>query len=312
MLRVAMPSKREARLWHRTEGRMRKRLIPTTPCCTYLLGEENWAGYFTAADMPTAHERRWGISRNNWNRWPEHDSRFDTVRNPNEPNRFGWVVEVDPMGPTNTPVKRTAIGRAAHEGAWVAVTQDNRAVVYSGEGARFEYIYKFVSREKIALAGNVKTAAQANATLPDHGTLFVARFDADGSGRWPPLVHGSGPLTATNGFAHQSELLIKARQASDLLDATKMNRPEWLAIDETSGWGEFARMGNNALMACNPVTGEVRRFLVGPVNCELTGAAWAPDSRLRSSTLVIRKDDGGVIGSQPPRPNGGVGHRPAG
>jgi uncharacterized protein len=401
-----------------------------TPWGTYLSGEENWAGYFTAADVPTAHERRWGISRNNWNRWPEHDNRFDTVRNPNEPNRFGWVVEVDPMDPTSTPVKRTAIGRAAHEGAWVAVTKDNRAVVYSGEDARFEYIYKFVSRDKIAPAGNGKTAAQANATLLDQGTLFVARFDADGSGRWLPLVHGSGPLTAANGFADQGEVVIKARQASDLLGATKMDRPEWLAIDETSGWvyctltnnsqrgvggnqgvdaanprvrntmgqiirwkdqgdfsgetfqwnhlflagdpaneraeakgnirgdvlagpdtiafdgrgvlwigtdhdasgrGEFARMGNNALLACNPATGEVRRFLVGPMNCELTGATWAPDGRTmfvniqhpgsgsprdgsnprqfsnwpdykadgrpRSATLVIRKDDGGVIGS---------------
>ena len=401
-----------------------------TPWGTYLSGEENWANYFTAADVPTAHERRWGINKATWYRWPEHDPRFDTVRNPHEPNRFGWVVEVDPMDPTSTPVKRTAIGRAAHEGAWVAVTKDNRAVVYSGEDARFEYIYKFVSRDKIAPAGNGRTAAQANATLLDEGTLYVARFDADGSGRWLPLVHGSGPLTAANGFADQGEVVIKARQASDLLGATKMDRPEWLAIDQASGWvyctltnnsqrgtagrpgvdaanpranntmgqiirwkdagdfsgesfqwnhlllagdganeraeakgnirgdvlagpdtiafdnrgvlwigtdhsasgeGEFARMGNNALLACNPVSGEVRRFLVGPKNCEITGATWAPDGRTmfiniqhpgsgvprdgtaprrvsnwpdfradgrpRSATLVIRKDDGGVIGA---------------
>lgn len=401
-----------------------------TPWGTYLSGEENWAGYFSAADVPTAHERRWGISRNTWSRWPEHDTRFDTVRNPNEPNRFGWVVEVDPMDPTSTPVKRTALGRAAHEGAWVAVTKDKRAVVYSGEDARFEYIYKFVSRDKIAPAGNGKTAAQANARLLDEGTLYVARFDVNGSGRWLPLVHGSGPLTAANGFADQGEVVIKARQASDLLGATKMDRPEWLAIDQASGWvyatltnnpqrgaagrpgvdaanpranntmghiirwkdegdfsgetfqwnhlllagdpaneraeaqgnvrgdvlagpdsiafdsrgvlwigtdhsasgeGEFARMGNNALLACNPATGELRRFLVGPMNCELTGAAWTPDGRTlfvniqhpgsgsprdgsaprqfsnwpdfradgrpRSATLVIRKDDGGVIGA---------------
>lgn len=401
-----------------------------TPWGTYLSGEENWANYFTAADTPTAHERRWGIRKATGYRWPEFDERFDTVRHPNEPNRFGWVVEVDPMDPHSTPVKRTALGRAAHEGAWVAATRDGRAVVYSGEDARFEYIYKFVSRDKIAPAGNGKTAAQANATLLDHGTLFVARFDADGSGRWLPLVHGQGPLTASNGFADQGEVVIKTRQASDLLGATKMDRPEWLAIDAASGWvyctltnntargepgqpgpdaanprarnsmgqiirwkdeedfagerfhwnhlllagdpanaraeargnikgdilagpdtiafdprgvlwigtdhsasgeGDFARMGNNALLACNTVTGEVRRFLVGPVRCEITGATWAPDGRTmfiniqhpgsgsprdgsdprrfsnwpdfrpdgrpRSSTLVIRKDDGGVVGS---------------
>jgi secreted PhoX family phosphatase len=401
-----------------------------TPWGTYLSGEENWANYFTAADTPTAHEQRWGIRKATWYRWPEHDERFDTVRNPNEPNRFGWVVEVDPMDPTSTPVKRTALGRAAHEGAWVAVTRDQRAVVYSGEDARFEYLYKFVSRDRIAPAGNGKTAAQANATLLDHGTLYVARFDADGRGRWLPLVHGQGPLTAANGFADPGEVVIKARQAADLVGGTKMDRPEWVAIDERTRWvyctltnnsnrgaaghpgvdaanpranntmgsiirwkedGDFsgeafewnhlllagdpantrpeakgniqgdifsgpdtvafdargllwigtdtsvgtpetARMGNNQLLACNPATGEVRRFLVAPARAEVTGATWTPDGRTmfvniqhpgsnirrdgtdspriysnwpdfnplgrpRSATLAVRRTDGGVIGA---------------
>ena len=220
-----------------------------TPWGTYLTGEENWAGYFLPADQPTAHERRWGLRKNSWYRWAEHDARFDTVRHPNEPNRFGWVVEIDPMDPDSTPVKRTALGRAAHEGAWVAVTQDQRAVVYSGEDARFEYIYKFVSRDRIQRASmgrNVsQTAAQANATLLDHGTLHVARFDSDGRGIWLPLVHGQGPLTAANGFADQGEVLIKARQASDLLGATKMDRPEWLAIDQRSRW-VYCALTNNS------------------------------------------------------------------
>ncbi|MFT3818808.1 MAG: PhoX family phosphatase [Rubrivivax sp.] len=201
-----------------------------TPWGTYLSGEENFHFLFGGGDDPTADQRRWGLARSAWYRWAEHDERFDVRRHPNEFHRFGWVVELDPMDPQSTPVKRTALGRAMHEGAWVAVTRGGRAVVYSGEDAYFEYIYKFVSRDRIRPGG-----AKANAELLDHGTLHVARFDADGTGRWLPLVHGRGPLTAASGFADQGEVVIKTRQASDLLGATKMDRPEWLAIDPHGG-----------------------------------------------------------------------------
>ncbi|MFZ9428209.1 MAG: PhoX family protein [Burkholderiaceae bacterium] len=406
-----------------------------TPWGTYLSGEENWAGYFRGPKTPSEHERRWGLRpTGGWNKWPDHDERFDATKHPHELNRFGWIVELDPMDPSSTPVKRTAIGRAAHEGAWVAVTRDQRAVVYSGEDARFEYIYKFVSRDRIKPAGGGLTAAQANRELLDHGTLYVARFDADGTGRWLPLVQGRGPLTPANGFGDQGEVVIKARQASDLLGATKMDRPEWLAIDERSRWvyctltnntargaagqpgvdaanpraknemgqiirwqergdfdgdafiwnhlmlagdaqspdsnargnilgdafgcpdgiafdprgllwiqtdigpgnlnkGTYQALGNNQMLACDVSTGEVRRFLVGPVNCEVTGVTWTPDGRTmflniqhpgegagerldprnprrhsnwpdfrpdgrpRSATVVVRRLDGGVIGA---------------
>jgi secreted PhoX family phosphatase len=397
-----------------------------TPWGTYLSGEENFANYFNAGDSPDAHQKRWGLKKVGRFRWGEHDERFDAQKNPNEANRFGWVVEVDPMEPTSTPIKRTALGRAAHEGAWVAVTKDGRAVVYSGEDARFEYIYKFVSRDRIAPGG-----ARANRELLDHGTLHVARFDAEGKGRWIPLVHGIGGLIAANGFRDQGEIVIKARQASDLLGGTKMDRPEWIAIDQNSRevycaltnnsargtgsnpgvdpanprannamgqiirwkessdfdsleftwnhlvlagdpsnerseakgnikgdlfacpdgvtlddrgilWiqtdasatqmykGELKNIGNNQMLACDPSTGEIRRFLTGPVNCEVTGVALTPDGttmfvniqhpgevpgelndpanpskfskwpyggRPRSATVVIRKLDGEVIGT---------------
>ncbi len=401
-----------------------------TPWGTYLSGEENFMAYFSGGDNLSAHEKRWGMRKNGWGyRWHEHDERFDAAKNPNEPNRFGWVVEIDPMDPAATPVKRTALGRAAHEGAWVALTRDGRAVVYSGEDARFEYIYKFVSRDRVAPGGG-----KANRTLLDHGTLFVARFDADGKGRWIPLVQGQGPLTAANGFADPGEVLIKSRQASDLLGATKMDRPEWLAIDPRSGevyctltnnssrgepnfpdvdaanpraknvmgqiirwkeagdfdaatfswnhlvlagdpantraeakgdvkgdlfacpdgiafdargtlWvqtdmhatqmykGELKNIGNNQMLACDVASGQMRRFMTGPTNCEVTGVTWTPDGttmflniqhpgetpsdrsdpaepakysnwpdfkpggRPRSATVVIRKKDGGVIGT---------------
>ena len=216
-----------------------------TPWGTFLSGEENFQGYFTTADQPTQHEQRWGLGKNSWYDWAPHDPRFDTVRHPNEPHRFGWVVEVDPHDPASTPVKRTALGRAVHEGAWVAVTKDGRAVVYSGEDAAFEYIYKFVSRDRIKPAGGGLSAAQANRELLDHGTLYVARFGADGRGRWLPLRQGEGPLTPAHGFADQGEVLIKARQASDRLGATPMDRPEWLAIDERSRW-VYCTLTNNS------------------------------------------------------------------
>jgi secreted PhoX family phosphatase len=400
-----------------------------TPWGTYLSGEENWAFYFQGGDTRTADQVRWGLRANASYAWWRTDERWDARKHPNEFHRFGWVVEIDPHDPGSTPMKRTALGRAAHEGAWVGVTQDGRAVVYSGEDARFEYIYKFVSRDRIKPGG-----AKPNAELLDHGTLYVARFDSDGRGRWLPLVHGQGPLTAANGFADQGEVVIKSRQASDLLGATKMDRPEWLAIDPASGevyctltnnsargaagqpgvdaanprannvfgqiirwkddgdfdgagfrwnhlvlagdpaqprpeakgnikgdlyacpdgiafdpagtlWiqtdahatqmykGELVNIGSNQMLACDVKTGQTRRFLTGPINCEITGVTWTPDMRTmfvnvqhpgetpsdrsdpaqprrfsnwpdfrpggrpRSATVVIRKGDGGLIGT---------------
>ncbi len=212
-----------------------------TPWGTYLTCEENFIFYFKGPDTPNAHEARWGLRKGDpvGYRWHEHDARFDASKNPNEPNRFGWVVEIDPMNPSSTPAKRTAMGRAAHEGATVATTRDGRAVVYMGEDARFEYIYKFVSRDKIKPGG-----AAANAELLDHGVLYVAKFDSDGKGRWLALAHGQGPLTPANGFADQGEVLIKTRQASDLLGATKMDRPEWIDVDK-QGW-VYTTLTNNS------------------------------------------------------------------
>ncbi|MDP4300301.1 PhoX family protein [Leptothrix discophora] len=402
-----------------------------TPWGTYLTCEENFINYFNGPSTPDAHQKRWGLQKVDAKlyRWHEHDERFDAVKHPNEINRHGWVVEIDPMDASSTPVKRTALGRAAHEGATVAVTREQRAVIYMGEDSRFEYIYKFVSRDAIKPGG-----ARANATLLDHGTLYVARFDADGKGAWLPLVHGQGPLTAANGFADQGEVLIKSRQASDLLGATKMDRPEWTAVDQktrkvyctltnnsnrgvgsnpgvdaanpranntmgniiewqdsgdfdgtTFAWkhfvmagdksleradakgnikgdafacpdglwvdargtlwiqcdmstsamgkGDLVNLGNNMMLAADPATGEIRRFLVGPKGCEITGVTMTPDGRTmflnvqhpgepaserndpanpravsnwpdqradgrpRSATVVVRKADGGLIGT---------------
>ena len=214
-----------------------------TPWGSYLTCEENIQGYFEPPAELDASQRRWGLQaggRGNWARWHLHDERFDLRRHPNEFHRFGWVVEIDPHDPTMTPVKRTALGRAVHEGAATGVSKDGRAVVFMGEDARFECIYRFVSRDRIRPGGFA-----ANRDLLDHGTLSVARFDAQGRGRWLALTHGQGGLTPENGFADQGEVVIRTREASDRLGGTKMDRPEWTAISPVTG-EVFVTLTNNA------------------------------------------------------------------
>ena len=212
-----------------------------TPWGTYLTCEENWNGYFSSQATPNADEKRYGLRpKGGGYRWHEHDSRFDAAINPNEPHRFGWVVEIDPTDPTHTPIKRTALGRTKHEGATTTLTRDGRVVVYMGDDERFEYIYKFVSRDKVKPGG-----FKANQHVLDHGTLYVARFDSRGYGRWIALAHGQNGLDAAHGFATQAEVLIRCRQAADLVGATKMDRPEWIAVHPDTG-EVFVTLTNNS------------------------------------------------------------------
>ncbi len=197
-----------------------------TPWGTYLTCEENWDGYFTHSGTLTADQRRNGVTAaGRGYRWSEFDPRFDAGNHPHEPNRHGWVVEFDPYDPQSKPVKRTALGRFSHEGAWSTPARDGRLVIYMGDDRVFEYIYKFVSRDVWS-----RTDRKANHNILDHGTLYVAKFNDDGSGRWLPLVYGSGPLTASNGFTSQADVLIRTRAAADAVGATKMDRPEWIAV----------------------------------------------------------------------------------
>ncbi len=398
-----------------------------TPWGTYVTCEENWNGYFgttQAGWTPTPEMARYGVAASNPYRWHTVDARFDLAANPKEINRFGWVVEIDPRDPHSPPIKRTALGRIKHEGATFTESR-GRVVVYTGDDQNGEYIYKFVSSSPWRLL-----RAQRKSPL-DHGTLYVGKFHDDGTGTWLPLVHGQGPLTAANGWADQADVLLRTRQAADALGATKLDRPEWVAVNPktkdvyltlTNGsgnggtvnprannpyghivkwrerrgdntatsfewdifvlagdpaydpavtlgpdsifgspdglafdedgrmWiqtdisnsvqnrpGSYDHIGNNQMLAADPVTGEIRRFLIGPRGAEITGWTITPDQRTvfvnvqhpgeatpfvspvapspanpravsnwpdfdpegrpRSATVVITKNDGGIIGS---------------
>jgi secreted PhoX family phosphatase len=405
-----------------------------TPWGTYLTCEENFNNNFGTTDTPlvdgrTLAMKRYGITAGTSGyAWETQHARFDYKREPNELNRFGWIVEIDPFDATSKPKKRTALGRFKHENAAYAFAKDKRVVMYMGDDQADDYIYKFVSTNTY-VAGNQR----ANANLLDSGKLYVAKFndgattgDFMGTGQWVELnISNSAIATyASYTFSNQADVLIHARLAADAVGATKMDRPEWVSVHPTSGevyvtltnnssratindanprtsniygqivrWREtgndaaamtfdwdifvlagnpsvaanvgtlkagssnvttsntfnspdglgfdqfgrlwiqtdgkysntsdYANQGNNQMLAADPVTKEIRRFLVGPKECEVTGLTFTPDGKTlfiniqhpgesaanashwpdggstltRSATVIVTKNDGGVIGT---------------
>lgn len=435
---------------------------------TYLTCEENFTDYFGVGtkDAATvnyvdaeqqAHLQRYkgsGKTSSGSYKWDTHDTRFDWSEEPNEANRFGWVVEIDPFDPTSVPKKLTALGRFKHENAAITLADDKRVVIYMGDDQVSEYIYKFVSDGKYDPA-----LPQQNRSLLDNGTLHVAIFEAGnatgdfaGTGRWVPLTLDTRTLDGKRlGDLFNNdmgELLVKTRQAADAVGATPMDRPEWVAVHpktreayvtltnnssrgsssarypggpshpgaddanpregnvygqivrwrEAGGnpsaltfewdifvlagnpnvhpegdlragssninkdntfnspdglaidprglvWiqtdgnygnsGQYEGQGNNQMLVADPVSKEIRRFMVGPKGCEVTGITWTPDmkylfiniqhpgegpgvtaaqtdptavstwpdgaqaTRPRPATVVIWRQDGGVVGTFP-------------
>lgn len=231
-----------------------------TPWGTVLSGEENFNGYFANADKvtgerPAAALKRYGFTEGaTLNKWERADKRFDLAQEPNEANRFGYVVEVDPWDPNSVPVKHTAMGRLKHEGATIHVTADGTVVSYTGDDERFDYMYKFVSSRKIQ-PGTGAASRRANMTILDAGTLYVAQLTGDhagaidgsgavpsaegftGKGRWIPLLEtgadGKGK-SLVEGFTAE-EVAVYTRLAADKVGATKMDRPEDFEANPVTG-----------------------------------------------------------------------------
>ncbi len=225
-----------------------------TPWGTYLTCEENFNLYFGATNETTTWEasesqQRYGFSTNGAGYgWHDYDKRFDLSDSDyeNEENRFGWVVEIDPFDPNHVPVKRTALGRLKHESVAVTVGDRRRVVCYMGDDQGDEYLYKFVS------ADDHVGLVHAGISPFDFGTLYVARFDADNTGRWMELslLHSQLALR----FATMGDLLINTRSAADVVGATEMDRPEWITVAEDD-WVYVAltnNSGRDIANAANP------------------------------------------------------------
>ena len=396
-----------------------------TPWGTYLTCEENFNGYFSSSEQVEDQKPldlspefvRYGIKGKDWGYgWARIDERFDIAKHPNEPNRAGYIVEIDPTDPASTPKKRTALGRFKHENAESVVNKDGRVVVYMGDDERGEFLYRYVS-------DGVYAPGAPTDGLLENGTLSVAKFSEDGTGTWVNLT------PETTGMSSQAEICVMTRMAGSKVGATTMDRPEWVAAnpnaqeiycaltnnknrgikpnkggdatpaggpnpreknkygqivrwrpdggDHTAAgftwdlyvlagnptvhkdayagssnvnadnmfnspdglkfdsngllWiqtdgnykneGDFAGQGNNQMLAGDPVTGDIRRFLVGPNQCEVTGLTWSPDRRTmfvgiqhpgekrgdshwpdggesvpRSAVIAITREDGGIVG----------------
>lgn len=227
-----------------------------TPWGTYLTCEENFNGYFGATegasfnDNRTEAQRRYGFDFDGFNYgWHFFDRRFD-LSDPdyvNESNRFGWIVEIDPFDGTQTPVKRTALGRFKHEAVAIAESYNRRIAAYMGDDQRGDYCYKYVSDEPW------DRAIRKGKSPLDEGKLFVARFDEDNTGEWMELTINN-PLLAAK-FEDQAELLVNTRLAADILGATKMDRPEWTTIGRDGA--VFWTLTNNTAKNASPPQGEV-------------------------------------------------------
>ena len=269
----------------------------TTPWGTVLTAEENIDGFFIGKTFPESEARnhkRMGIGKRPYYAWGKYESRFDAEKTPHEPNRFGWIVEIDPFAPDSPPVKRTALGRFKHECATTVTAPDGRLVLYSGDDQMYEFLYRFVSRDKV----NRKNPS-ANKHLLDDGTLYAARFNDDGTVQWLPLLYGTAPLTSEHGFHSQADVLIEARSAASLMGATPMDRPEDIAIEPSGKQRVYVALTNNKrrtqdeVDAANPRAKNLHGHILEltPPDNDHTGALFHWDIFLKAGNPASPEDD---------------------
>ncbi|MFG5384098.1 PhoX family protein [Yoonia sp. R2-816] len=204
-----------------------------TPWGTYLTCEENFNGYFGSTDPEFERPEdyaRYGIGLEGRYAYEKYDERFDISQNPNEPRRFGYIVEIDPSDPNSTPIKHTALGRFKHENAAAVIAPDGRVVVYMGDDERGEFMYKYVSN-------GVYTPGGPTSELLDDGQLYVAKFDNDLTGKWVALTPEATGMD-------EAEIAIFSRVAASKVGATTMDRPEWVAVNPVAAEG-YCCLTNN-------------------------------------------------------------------
>ena len=261
-----------------------------TPWGTYLACEENFNGYFGSTDEanePTAMQTRYGVGNMDWAySWYKYDERFDISKTKNEEHRCGYITEIDPMDPTSMPKKRTALGRFKHENAEVVVAMNGHVVVYLGDDERGEYLYRFVSKNKYQQGNDA-----ANKELLEEGILYVAKFgeansDLSGKGEWVELTHGKNGLTVAAGFNSQAEISIFTRVAATAVNATTMDRPEWVAANPNKVEA-YCALTNNKNRGKKPNAGGVDTPTNGPNprvgNLYGQIVRWTPDNEDHSA-----------------------------
>jgi len=244
-----------------------------TPWGTYLTCEENWPGIFVNTGTRPADQLRIGIPTTSNYGWEtsaassdvnQEFSRFDiTPRGAsatddyrNEASTYGYIVEIDPYNAATLATKRTALGRFRHEGCWPCNVEAGKPVVfYMGDDSQNEYLYKFVSTALWNPAdANPTDRLATGAKYMDNGTLYVARFTAEGVGEWLPLTEAS---RATDGrtlgsiYGSLANIIINTRGAADALGATPMDRPEWTTVNPLNGDVYLTLTNNTARTSAN-------------------------------------------------------------